>query len=312
MPILKKSNDFFLYKKGTTAPTASNGYLTDDYLTLSENYITYDLNLVGNGKGNTKETKFVKNIVPVTLSGKLCFMEPNSINDDLPQLELFESAGFVQEKVQDTSITLYPTLNSQPGIAVWYKGGIMKYIIENVVGRFNFTADASNTKFSANFELNGINDPSTIANEAGITPSFVNNSFFRMTKDSFITVNGEQICPFGEISLSLESEVNDGSDTVICRTSEIEDIAPMLTFTEVLNSDSDKNLLPITNWLNDSSVTISFPLFSDNFKMEIKINAGVEQPSDASESGLKYTRTRKIRLLNDSNGRAFEIVITPR
>ena len=311
MPILKKSNDFFLYKKGDNAPTASNGYLTDDYISITGNHIAYDLNLVGNGKGNTKQTKYVKSIVPMALSGKICFMEPTTINDDLPQLELFEAAGFVQEKVADTSITLYPTLTAQNGTAIWYKGGVMKYILSNIVGRFDFVADASNTKFSANFELTGINDPSTIANETGVTPTFTENSYFKMTKDSYVTVGGVQKCPFGEISLTLNSETDEGEGTVICRKAEIEDFAPMLSFSEVLDTTGDSNLTPITNWLNDSDVAISFPLFSENFKMEIKINKGIEKPTEDNESGLKYLQKRNIRLLNDSNDRAFEIVITP-
>jgi len=310
MAILKKSNDFFLYKKGGT-PDATNGYLTDDYISVTANPITYDLNLVGDGKGNSKDTKTVKTIVPTTISGKIPFMQPTDINTDLPQLELFEAAGFVQEKVQDTSITLYPSLAAQTGTAIYYKGGVMKYIFENLAGKFDFSADASNTKFSANFELQGTNDPSTIANETGITPTFTNNAYFKMTKDSYVTVNGVAICPFGEISLTMESEINDGSDTVICRSAEIEDYAPMLSFSVPADTTSDKNLLPITNWLNDNDVVISFPLFTADFKLEIKINKGKEKLFEDGESGIKYLQKRNIRLLNDTNGRPFEIVVTP-
>ena len=311
MPILKKSNDFILYKKGTAQPTPQNGYITDDNITLTQNPITYDLNCVGNGKGNTKETRYVKDFIPYSISTNLCLMEPNDINSDLPQLELFEAAGFKQEKVQDTSITLYPSLEAQEGVLVYYRGGIMKYIFEKVIGKVDFTADAANTKFTPAFEFYGINNPSTIANESGITPTFVQNDFFRLTKDSYITVNGEQICPFAEISLTLESEIYDGSDTVVCRTSSLDDYAPTLSFSALLNSDSDKNLTALTNWLNDSQVTISFPLFSKNFKLEIKINNGKEMLTEDGESGLRFLQKRNIRLLNDSNGRPFEFVITP-
>ncbi len=312
MPKLQKNKDIFLFKTGATEPTGADGFLTDGNVTFSQSPVTYATNLTGEGKGNTTDDIAVKENVPSTLNVPLVLMEPTDIAGGLPQFPLLAAAGFKQEiDTGNNKITIYPSLEGVNGTGALYRGGTMKYIIEQVLTNFALNASAADTKVGVTLDMVGTFNPASVAN-ATITPTFVKNSHFAMTSQSKVTVNGEAKCPFGDISLTLNSQINTGDDSRVCTEIVLEDIAPMLSFSEVLNTDGDSNLAPIANWLNDSNVVISFPLFSKNYKMELKINAGKEKSTEDGESGLKILQRRNIRLMNDSNGRAFEIVVTPK
>ncbi len=310
---LLKSKDFLLYKTGATEPTAANGYLTDGYVQLSENPVTFDVNHVGTGKGNATDTKEVKDNIKITATANISLFEPVDIASGMPQFELLQAAGFKQEiDTTNNKITLYPSLDVEKGTAVYYKGGTMKYLINGIVSGFGITASAANTRVVGNLAMNGAYNPADLQNVSGVTPTFTETSFFSLTRDSKVIVGGIEKCPFGDISLALNPQINTGDDSQVCSDIVLEDIAPTLSFSEVLDATGDSNLVPITNWLNDSDVTISFMLYSKNYKMELKINKGLEKRGEPGESGLKWLQRRNIRLFDDANGRAFELIVTPR
>ncbi len=310
---LLKSKDFLLYRTGNTEPTAANGYLTDGYVQITENPVTYSVNHVGTGKGNASDEKEVKDNVKISLNAGISLFEPVDIASGLPQFELLEGAGFKQEiDTTNNKITLYPSLDVNKGTAVYYKGGVMKYLISGIVSDFGITASAANTRVIGNLTMNGTYNPDEVQNATGVTPTFTETSYFSLTRDSKVVVNGVEKCPFGDISLTMNPQINTGDDSQVCADIVLEDYAPMLSFSEVLDSTGGSNLVPITNWLNDSDVTISFFLYSKNYKLELKVNKGKERRGESGESGLKWLQRRNIRLFDDANGRAFELIITPR